>query len=213
MNHPPASHPALELLAILQLMATRKTNAVLELLSDVEQLEAERHYPETGLLFMEKRWRAYYHCHDTAPVHPGEHGHFHIFTDIGNQDWAHVAGLSMDNQGQPLQWFMVNRWVTDGPWLERNSLPARLNTAAVDENEGDLVGSWLAALLLLYHHTLSGLLLNRDAQLQLHLKGRSKVETLADRTIYTLATQSIDPQSMLEKQLLDENTPAPAVNE
>lgn len=206
----PAVHTAywpLRLLAILQEMATQKTNAVLELLGNSGHVETGRNYPETGLLFAADRWRAFYHCHEDMPIHPEEHGHFHIFTATGNQDWAHVAGLSIDTGGQPLQWFTVNRWVTDGPWLERNKLPAQLEYAAADQEEGSLVGNWLGALLQLDHDTMSGLLIRRDEQIQLRLKGHSMAETLDDRDIYTLATQSIDLQSMLEKHLLQNTCP------
>ena len=93
----------LKLLDILQKMAAQKTNAVLELLAGVDQLETERAYPESGLLFAADRWRGFYHCHQSAAIHPEEHGHFHIFTDTGQQTWAHAAGLSIDAEGQPMQ--------------------------------------------------------------------------------------------------------------
>ena len=192
----------LRLLVILQEMAAQKTNAVLELLGNIGHLETERPYPETGLLFAADRWRAFYHCHEATSMHPKEHGHFHLFTAIGNQVWAHVAGLSIDAEGQPLQWFTVNRWVTDGLWLERDRLLSQLKTAVADTEEGGLAGRWLVALLQLYHDTLTGLLTKRDEQIQLRLKGRSMIEVLDDRDIYTLTTQSIDLQSMLEKHLL-----------
>jgi hypothetical protein len=191
----------LRLFTILQEMAAQRTNAVLELTANVDQLESEHSYPETGLFFAENRWRAFYHCHETMPAHPNEHGHFHIFTDTGDQHWAHVAGLSINNMGQPLQWFTVNRWVTDGPWLEQDKFPVQLKGAAHDNEEDSLVGRWLLALLHVYRETLSGLLIDRDEQVQLHLNGHSRVETLDDRDIYTLATKPIGLQSMLENHL------------
>jgi len=197
----------LRLFAILQEMAAQRTNAVLELVGNVEQLESEHSYPEKSLFFAADRWRAFYHCHESTSLHPDEHGHFHIFTDTGDQDWAHVAGLSIDNMGQPLQWFMVNRWVTDGPWLEQDKFPVQLEDAAHDNEEDSLVGRWLLALLQVYRETLSDLLAKRDEQLQLFSKERSRVETLDDRDIYTLATHPIDLQSMLENHL------APLLNE
>jgi len=191
----------LRLFAILQEMAALRTNAVLELTGNVDQLESEHSYPESGLFFAANRWRAFYHCHKTTSLHPNEHGHFHIFTDTGDQHWAHVAGLSIDDEGQPLQWFTVNRWVTDGPWLEQDRFPVQLGDAAHDNGEDSLVGRWLLALLQVYRDVLSGLLIKRDEQIQLHLNGRSRVETLDDCDIYTLTTQSIDLQSMLENHL------------
>ena len=203
--HNPTEHSAYwsqRLLVTLQEMAAQKTNAVLEVLGNTGHLKTEQPYPESGLRFAGDKWRAFYHCHESTSMHPDEHGHFHIFTAIGNQAWAHVAGLSIDIEGQPLQWFAVNRWVTDGPWLERDRLPAQLGTAPADTGEKGLPERWLVAMLQLYHDSLTGLLTERDEQIQLELKGRSLVETLDDRDIYTLATQSVDLQSMLEKTLL-----------
>jgi hypothetical protein len=191
----------LRLFVILQEMAAERTNAVLELVGNVDHLESEHSYPETSLFFAADRWRAFYHCHESTSLHPDEHGHFHIFTDTGDQGWAHVAGLSIDNMGQPLQWFAVNRWVTDGPWLEQDKFSVHLNDAAHDDEEDKLVGRWLLALLQVYRDALSALLINRDEQIQLFSKERSRVETLDDRDIYTLATHPIDLQSMLENHL------------
>ena len=194
------SYWSLRLLALLQDMAAKNTNAVLTILTDVDHLETECRYPESGLLFADKRWRIFYHCHEATSMHPDEHGHFHLFTDIGDQNWAHVAGLSIDAEGQPLQWFMVNRWVTDGPWLESAAFPAQLKYIA-DDDEG-LVVSWLGAMLQLYRDDLIELLIKRDEQITFFSKEKPKQEAMDNREIYTLATQAIDLQFELEKYLL-----------
>lgn len=202
-----------KLLILMQEMAAQHTNAVLKVLANVDHLQAERRYPEAGLLFAEKQWRVFYHCHEVTVMHPDEHGHFHLFTDIGNEDWAHVAGLSIDTEGQPLQWFMTNRWVTDGSWLRRENLVEQLN-ALVPGVDDDLVGNWLTALLQLYSDTLFDLLEKRDAQIQKKLKGRNMTVTLDDRDVYLLASQSIDLQFMLKKYLLrnQANITQPTIN-
>ena len=194
---------SLRLLALLQEMVAQNTNAVLTILSDVDHLETECRYPESGLLFADKRWRVFYHCHEATSMHSDEHGHFHLFTDIGNQAWAHVVGLSIDAEGQPLQWFMVNRWVTDGPWLERAVFPDQLKYVVVNDYE-DLVESWLGALLQLYSGELSELLKKRDEQIKFYSKEKRRQETMKDREVYMLATQAIDLQFKLEKHLLED---------
>lgn len=204
------SYWSLKLFAILKQMAEQKTNAVLMLLRDVTHLKTECRYPESGLLFAEKRWRAFYHCHEATAMHNNEHGHFHLFTDIGHQSWAHVAGLSIDAEGQPLQWFTVNRWVTDGPWLESEDFLQQLKYITVNDEEG-LVTSWLGALLQLYAETLHDLLIKRDEQLKLNLNGRSRAETLQDGEINTLATRRIDLPLMLEKHLLHSDREMPEI--
>ena len=189
------------LFACLQAFANRDTNAVLQTLAGVEHIESGKHYPENGLGFADRRWRAFYHCHAADSTHAEEHGHFHIFTTGAEQSWAHVAGLSIDNSGQPLQWFAVNRWVTGGPWLERAVLPVRLDRASECEDDTP-AGRWLFALLQLYRVPLSTLLARRDQQLHHHTKGRGREEVFEDRDIYCLATQPIELQSMLENHLL-----------
>ncbi len=210
-----------KLLISLQEMAAHKTNSVLQVLADVEYLESERHYPESGLVFADKHWRAFYHCHESVSKHPNEHGHFHIFTDVGDLDWAHVAGLSIDIEGQPLQWFMVNRWVTDGPWLKADNFFKQLafvtagdesvsNESVHYENTGDkntcLVTNWMSALLQLYGDTLYELLFKRNAAIASHLNSQCRAEVFEDREIYTLATKDIDLQLKLENSLLHNYT-------
>jgi hypothetical protein len=196
----------LRLLWLLQQMAENNTNAVLMLLADVGQLETERHYPAAGLLFGSGRWRAYYHCHEAEAMHADEHGHFHLFTatdtQAGDQAWAHVAGLSIDSEGQPLQWFAVNRWVTDGPWLAAETFHEQLNYISPDDAEQDLVAGWLAVLLQLYREPLYELLCARDRRIAQLSKAGSSAETLENRALYSLAVQAVDVQSTLEAQLI-----------
>jgi hypothetical protein len=199
-TNPHESHWSGRVFTCLQEFAAQRTNAVLLTLADVDRLESDRRYPESGLTFADNRWRAFYHCHEADSQHPHEHGHFHIFSDTGKQAWAHVAGLSIDVSGQPLQWFAVNRWVTDGPWLERAEFLHRLD-ATSDHEVAPLTGRWLFALLQLYRSNLSDLLTQRDAQIQLHAKNRGRAAVLEDPAIYTLAAQPVELQSMLENHL------------
>jgi len=208
-----ATYWSLNLLDLLQQMAEKNSNAVLEVLQGIDRLESERRYPDAGLLFADNQWRAFYHCHKDNLVHPDEHGHFHLFTDIGDQQWAHVAGLSIDANGQPLQWFMVNRWVTDGPWLGHELFLDKLNAVTADASNETLLGQWLASMLQLYNGSLPALLKDRDKALALKskdkslhdkgLKDKEQNEAMEDRDIYTLATLEINLQKMLEQNLLN----------
>ena len=210
---------SLRLLTLLQEMAAQKTNAVLQVLTDAEQVKTGQHYPEAGLLFADKHWRVFYHCHEATSMHPDEHGHFHIFTGMGGHDiadheitnecWAHVAGLSIDAQGQPLQWFMVNRWVTDGPWLQRENFFRQLAYTDVSDEPDALVVNWLISLLQLYRGTLYELLEKRDAVIESHLKKQRRQEIFENRDIYTLATQPVNLQIILEKYLLPDHAEVP----
>ena len=191
------------LLECLQEMAAQQTNAVLLALGDTGDVEIGRRYPDGGLTFANNRWRAFYHCHDAAAQLTNEHGHFHIFTDVGKQKWAHVAGLSIDTSGQPLHWFAVNRWVTEGPWLDHMKLLSQLH-GAVDHDQDSLAGRWLFALLQLQQTELVSLFHSRNRQIDSHARGLEPAAVFENRDIYTLATKPIELQAVLEKHLLYE---------
>lgn len=191
-----------QLYACLREMAERDTNAVLMTLEHADAVETGRRYPADGLTFANNRWRAFYHCHEEDyACYENEHGHFHIFTDIGDQQWAHVAGLSIDTCGQPLQWFTVNRWVTDGPWLDREQLLKNLQTSVSNEQE-PLSGRWLFAMLQTYQGELAELFHARDSRIHAGAEQKQIEVILEDRSMYTLAARPIELQAMLERYLL-----------
>ncbi len=196
-----ASYWAHQLYSCLQQMATNDTNAVLLTLADVDAVETGRRYPDAGITFANRRWRAFYHCHQDAAQYQHEHGHFHIFTDIGDDDWAHVAGLSVDISGQPIHWFAVNRWVTDGPWLDRTRFLHQLQVPAEHEHDS-LPGRWLFVMLQFYQTEISDLLRLRDEKVRSYTRQPEFAAVLDNREIYTLATKKIELQAMLEKHLL-----------
>ena len=108
--------------------------------------------------------------------------------------------------GVPLRWFTVNRWVTDGPWLERDELDGQLGHITGDTEEKDLTTSWLSIMLRLYRDELQALLKRRDKQLQSYLQGCDRDAVLDDRELYFLSKQEIDMSQMLEIKLFGNMT-------
>jgi hypothetical protein len=183
---------AQRLLQCLQQLGERHSNPVLEVLGDVSQVEKGRQFPQPALQFAGAPWRAYYHCHRDRYHLPNEHGHFHLFAKLGgDDDWSHVAALSMDAMGQPLRWFTVNLWVTRGLWREAPRLVPALSTLSQDD-ELMLVEQWLGAMLGLYADELPSLLQQRDAALNCHRQHGCAVDVLADRELYILSEQPIN---------------------
>lgn len=190
-----------QLLATLHGFSEQRSNPVLSVIGEARQLVAERKYPDPALVFGAGDWRAYYHFHDTEQAN--EHGHFHVFTRAGEDavEWAHVAALGMDAQGQPLRWFAVNAWVSRDAWLPSGSLAdalIELGAAADDE----LLAAWLASMLGLYADELAALWQQRDEAVARAANGRALAEVLQDRALYELGARPIDLQSRLESVLL-----------
>ncbi len=197
LPEPAATAPAF-LQCIVEL-ARAETNPVLLLLEGVTRLERERRYPEGGLSLMDGHWRCFYHCH-AAPEKPEEeHGHFHFFAACETEDapaWTHVAALSMDHEGQPLRWFTVNRWVTDGPWVAAPALRALLQWPDMG-GEIALLQRWLSLVVRFYAPAISHLLEQRDRMLT-EIKPEAAQRTiLEDRQIYLLSARPVDVQADL----------------
>lgn len=188
----------------IQQLAARASNPVLEVLQGDTQFEQNRKYPEHGLSFAHQGVRAFYHCHDTASAPVNEHGHFHVFLSPGNRhaassDWVHLAGLSMDQLGQPLHWFSVNRWVCGGGWQTATKLMALMGQVSA-ATELLLVEQWLLAMLMVYRQELEQLLIVRDQCLTQLTASVNDQVILEDRRYYELSKCPIDLLTKFQQQ-------------
>jgi len=198
----PVIEAATSMLALLDTFAESNSNAVLDVLAGQIPKQDEK-FPHGELHFAGSGWRGFYHCHAMPDRDEHEHGHFHLFARCGegddrDEDWSHVAGLSMDVEGQPLVWFTVNQWVTSGSWLSAKELKHFLDNITVSGNLS-LTEQWLMTMLLLYSHNLYVLLTERDRLLIQINADNDLTDTLANRNIYMLSYQPID----LKNTLLD----------
>jgi len=189
----------------LEDMGARHTNAVLELYPAQGEIIEHHRYPPDGLHIAGDTWRAYYHSHDYPDRPREEHGHFHIFRKIaergrGMQDWAHVAGLVMDREGQPLCWTAVNRWVTGGMWLPADQLGNIVSAITPDVDPP--VARWLLAMIKLYRNELILLFRQRDKILLQH-NPDDWTALQEDRSVYRLARRKINLASDLLSILTD----------
>jgi len=188
-------------------MGQRHTNPVLEVLAQPDRIEQGVKYPPGRLRFGDGPLRAYYHVHTEPYLRPGEHGHFHLFvatTSLESETrWCHVAGLSMNHQGQPVRWFAVNNWVTGGTWLDADTLWVDIMAAlTVDPAGYSLLERWLAGMLGLYLSELQQLLQERDAALAAESAGQPLPEVLQERAIYELSAVPINLLDMLQTWLV-----------
>ncbi|MCK4742862.1 MAG: hypothetical protein KAT25_03495 [Sulfuriflexus sp.] len=191
---PPEQH-AINILTALSFFANKKTNLVLDVLAGQTPHENEK-FPKGELNFADSGWRGFYHCHSAEDKDPEEHGHFHLFVCCGEEQWTHVAALSIDNQGQPRSWFTVNQWVTGANWLSANDTLILLDNIQVPV-ESTITEKFLLSMLGLYHDDLSELLLERDRRLTQINAGANMDDTLQDRDVYVLSFQPIALQERL----------------
>jgi hypothetical protein len=122
-----------------------------------------QHYPANDVVDVGHGTRFYYHAHRAH-----EHGHFHLFAEGHSPgDFMHLAGLSLNAQGQPLRWFTTNAWVTGERWHAAAQVLAAIDTFEV-QTRGRLasVARWLTAMVRLFQPQLHRLVRRRDAVMQ-----------------------------------------------
>jgi len=191
---------------VLNALGARHSNPVLEVIGFDEAVQLEKKYPSKSGYLGNENWRAFYHCHDVEDKPDNEHGHFHVFINAENDNdsdhWPHLAGLSMDTMGQPIQWFTVNQWVTSGNWLASEQLTTNILNCSVDDNMV-LVEKWLMCMMNIYLEEIRQLLLDRDAILSRYDLQSDRKKILQERGIYTLSTQAINLQNKLETSILE----------
>jgi len=142
------------------------------------------HYPSGDVYDSETHSQYYYHSHRPEG---GEHGHFHTFlrakgmpADLkpidykgeatvpsGDDALAHLIAIAMNQPGQPISLFTVNRWVTDESWYSAQDTIAMLDYFKMDHTFPCLaVNQWMTAMLVLFRPQIEALLLERDKTLK-----------------------------------------------
>ena len=111
----------------------------------------------------------------------------------------------MDKTGQPLRWFAVNRWVTDGVWTGATSLSGEIGTQHVVLSQ-PVLERWLAAMVAVFYQDIATMLETRDRQLTGVDETRPIADSLEDREIYLLAESPIDLLTTLQARLSKNNS-------
>jgi len=176
------------LASIIFRMSTLQTNPVLLSLENESNFVANKKYNLPAIKSKNFNLRVFYHQHRFPDRSPDEHGHFHLFTRSKQQtDWQHLLAISMDRQGQPVQFSTVNQWVTDSDWVEQIEFEPLFQQLQQQDPESLLL-SWFIAILCLFKDEVSELITKRDLQLS-DIKETSAInDILNDRSVYTLST-------------------------
>ncbi len=190
-----AHRAAEQLYESLTMMGAADSNPVLQVLPCPHEIVQGKKYPPGNLQFGGLGLRAYYHSHARPHVRRDEHGHFHVFIHMPDDNevhWSHLVALSVDAQGQPQKWMTVNRWVTGSRWCLAGELDAALATLPVEPADLSPVELWLYSLLCLYRPEIRGLLEKRDTRIHAMTVDKELTQVLEDRRIYTLSEAGTD---------------------
>lgn len=174
------------------------------------------HYPDNDVRDSKHHTQYFYHAHPGKQRPFTEHGHFHLFVhaqELGlrppttnySEAPAHLLAISMDAAGMPNGFFIVNRWVTKGPWLSRQQCEIALDHFTVAGKQGDKqVNGALGALLRLYRQAILDVFEERDNTMRKLCKSRDRRSVFADQNIEVICYRPIclaDDIQVLEENL------------
>lgn len=147
-------------LRAVEIRLREQGRSLVEAIMNGKPFEVWTMYPwDHGVIDKRTRSQYFYHAHPQTP----EHGHFHLFYHHKNQ-LAHLVAVALDNAGEPISLFTVNRWVTDEVVLPASKMKSYVPRFRVDNDAFDReVSDYLRHLLALYHAEIGALLDQRDA--------------------------------------------------
>lgn len=135
----------------------------------------------------------YYHAHASPGAAADEHGHFHLFAQLGNDAagvarYTHLVAIGVDARGMPCRLFTTNRWVTDETWLPANRVLARAEKiAAASAPADDAMERWLRAQLGVFAPQIAKLLRHRDRRMSARQRSGHRPGLFEDRRMYVIS--------------------------
>ena len=186
-------------------LAESGSSVVAEVLRGQDAFTQWKHYPKGDVYDKTTHGQYYYHAHP-SDLRGGEHGHFHTFVRAGRlpkpvkpahlpatvdrpldrKALAHLVGISMDQQGNPVQLFTVNRWVTGESWYVARDVIALLDRFEISHAvPGRPTDRWIGAMVRLFRPQIEWLLRERDAAVRVWRAGNpdSKKPVWDDRKL------------------------------
>jgi hypothetical protein len=129
--------------------------------------QSMHHYPKGDRIDRQTGGQYFYHCH-RENFTTTEHGHFHCFLREASipqyivrstpqkrpkNPMTHLVAIGVNQLGQPIRLFTVNRWVTDEVWYDAQhtrSLLKRFKFSLSDSSSWQLIDQWVEGMIHLF---------------------------------------------------------------
>lgn len=209
---------AQQVLESQQQMTSAPGNNVLHYaLNNRDGYERMSHYPCGDRIDHTTGAQYFYHCH-RENYESTEHGHFHCFLRYKHipksikpaplADWdryidnpmTHLVAIGMNQFGQPIRLFTVNRWVTSEIWYgAENTLQfLKRYKMTLDDPYWQVLDKWVEGILHLFAPQISWLHQERDRKINLHQESKSVENPYLDYELEELSEISIDLKNQIE---------------
>lgn len=209
---------AAQILEAQQLMTIKGKNILHYSLNKKHRYEKMSHYPKGDRIDHTTGAQYFYHCH-RENFESTEHGHFHCFLryqhipksikPIPLDDWdryidnpmTHIVAIGMNQLGQPIRLFMVNRWVASDIWYPAESASRflkRYKMTLTDDPYWQVLDKWVEGILHLFTPQIIWLHRERDRKILLHQENNSAENPYLNYELEELAEISIDLKQQIE---------------
>lgn len=145
----------------------------------------------------------YYHAHATPGSLAHEHGHFHLFAQLGADAqgvnrYTHLVAIGVNAHGLPVRLFTTNRWVTDETWLPADRLIAiGEKVAQAHATDDGPIERWLRAQLGVFAPQIAGLLRHRDHRMAARQRGGRRPHLFEDRRMHVISECLVSVEQQL----------------
>ncbi len=209
---------ASQVLESQQLMTTAAGKNILHYtLNKKRRHERMSHYPKGDRIDHSTGAQYFYHCH-RENFESTEHGHFHCFLRYKHipksikpaplADWdryidnpmTHLVAIGMNQLGQPIRLFTVNRWITSEIWYGAEHVLRFLKRykMTLDDPYWQVLDKWIEGVLQLFAPQISWLHQERDRKIQLYQENNSVENPYLDYELEELSQISIDLKQQIE---------------
>jgi hypothetical protein len=180
--------------------------------------ERMSHYPKGDRIDHSTGSQFFYHCH-RENLESKEHGHFHCFLRYKHipkrikpaalSDWdkyienpmTHLIAIGMNQFGQPIRLFTVNRWVTSEIWYDAEHIDKflkRYKMTIQDDPYWQILDKWVEGMLHLFAPQISWLHQARDKRIQQQLAIDSAANPYMNYDLEELSELPIDIKKQIK---------------
>ncbi|HAU0271468.1 TPA: hypothetical protein JBF44_06830 [Legionella pneumophila] len=180
--------------------------------------ERMSHYPKGDRIDRSTGSQYFYHCH-RENFESNEHGHFHCFLRYKHipkrikpaplEDWdkyidnpmTHLVAIGMNQFGQPIRLFTVNRWVTSEIWYGAEHIPYFLKSykmTLIDDPYWQVLDQWVEGMFHLFAPQIAWLHQERDKRIQLHQLNSPNDNPYTNHELEELSEINIDLKKQIE---------------
>jgi hypothetical protein len=177
------------------------------------------HYPKGDRIDKSTGAQYFYHCH-RENLQQAEHGHFHCFLRYAHVpkrikpspllDWdkyidnpmTHIVAVAMNQFGQPIRLFTVNRWVTSEIWYDAIYMQKMISrfkmTLSDTPSYWHVLDKWVEGMMHLFSPQISWLHLERDKLIEHHKIKNMCDNPYVDHDLEDLSEIHIDLKTQIE---------------